>query len=99
MIDIKIVRENPELVKENIKKKGQNEKLLLVDKIIELDNTLLFEVPRSVKRDEVKAEIETLFKVKVEKVRILIKQNKKMAYVKLKKANPAIDIATKLGMI
>lgn len=68
-------------------------------KIIELDNTLLFEVPRSVKRDEVKSEIENLFKVKVDEVRILIKQNKKLAYVKLKKTNPAIDIATKLGMI
>lgn len=37
MIDIKIIRENPELVRENIKKKAQNEKLALVDKIIELD--------------------------------------------------------------
>ena len=37
MLDIKLVRENPELVKENIKKKFQNEKLPLVDEIIELD--------------------------------------------------------------
>jgi seryl-tRNA synthetase len=37
MIDIKIVRENPELVKENIKKKTQNEKLILVDEVLELD--------------------------------------------------------------
>lgn len=37
MIDIKLIRENPELVKENIKKKFQNYKLELVDKIIELD--------------------------------------------------------------
>ncbi|MFZ5955531.1 MAG: serine--tRNA ligase [Nanoarchaeota archaeon] len=38
MIDIKIIRENPELVKENIKKKFQNEKLPLVDEIRKLDN-------------------------------------------------------------
>ena len=37
MIDIKIIRENPELVKENIKKKFQNEKLPLVDKIVNKD--------------------------------------------------------------
>ena len=31
MIDIKLVRENPEMVKENIKKKLQDQKLVLVD--------------------------------------------------------------------
>ena len=37
MIDIKFLRENPELVKENIKKKFQDSKLELVDEVIELD--------------------------------------------------------------
>lgn len=37
MIDIKLIRENPELVKENIKKKFQNEKLPLVDEVKEKD--------------------------------------------------------------
>ena len=37
MLDIKFVRENPELVKENIKKKFQNHKLVLVDEVVELD--------------------------------------------------------------
>ncbi len=37
MLDIKFVRENPELVKENIKKKFQEEKLPLVDQVIALD--------------------------------------------------------------
>lgn len=37
MLDIKLVRENPDLVKENIKKKFQEEKLALVDEVIELD--------------------------------------------------------------
>ena len=37
MIDIKFLRENPEVVKENIKKKFQDEKLILVDEVIELD--------------------------------------------------------------
>ncbi len=38
MLDMKFVRENPDLVKENIKKKFQNEKLELVDRVIELDS-------------------------------------------------------------
>ena len=37
MIDIKFLRENPDLVKENIKKKFQNQKLVLVDEVIDLD--------------------------------------------------------------
>ena len=37
MIDIKLIRENPELVKENIKKKFQDHKLVLVDEVLELD--------------------------------------------------------------
>ncbi len=37
MIDIKFLRENPDVVKENIKKKFQDKKLPLVDEVIELD--------------------------------------------------------------
>ncbi len=39
MIDIRIIRENKDLVKENIKKKFQNEKLPLVDEIYEMDKS------------------------------------------------------------
>ena len=37
MLDMKFLRENPDLVKENIKKKFQDEKLPLVDEVIALD--------------------------------------------------------------
>ena len=37
MLDIKFVRENPEKVKENIRKKFQDAKLPLVDEVLELD--------------------------------------------------------------
>ena len=37
MIDIKLIRENPELVKENIRKKLQDEKIPMVDEVIALD--------------------------------------------------------------
>ena len=40
MIDIKFLRENPDVVKENIKKKFQDSKLPLVDEVIELDAQL-----------------------------------------------------------
>ncbi len=50
MLDIKFVRENPELVKENIKKKFQDKKLVLVDEVIELDK----------RNREIKQEVEAL---------------------------------------
>lgn len=68
-------------------------------KMIDMDNTLLFEVERKFSRDEIRKEVEKTFNVKVEKVRISIRNNKKFAYVRFAKENPAIDIATKLGMI
>ena len=37
MLDIRFIRENPEIVKENIRKKFQDHKLPLVDEVIELD--------------------------------------------------------------
>lgn len=40
MLDIKFVRQNPDAVKKNIKKKFQDEKLVLVDEVIELDEKL-----------------------------------------------------------
>ena len=68
-------------------------------KMIDIENTLLFETERRATKPEIKKEIESLFSVKVISVRTLVKANKKLAFVKLNKANPAIDIATKLGMI
>ncbi|MBX4211866.1 50S ribosomal protein L23 [Candidatus Pacearchaeota archaeon] len=68
-------------------------------KLIDVDNTLLFETERRINKDEIKKEVESVFSVKVQAVRTLIRNNKKFAFVKLKKENPAIDIATKLGMI
>ena len=37
MIDINLIRTNPEMVKENIRKKFQDQKLVLVDEVAELD--------------------------------------------------------------
>lgn len=68
-------------------------------KLIDLDNTILFKLEKRENKKSIKAEVEKMFNVKVDTVRTLIRNNKKYAYVKLVKENPAIDIATKLGMI
>ena len=68
-------------------------------KMIDLENTLQFETNMDSTKTEIKKEIEKIFKVKVQKVRTFIHGNKKYASIKLIKSNPAIDIATKLGMI
>jgi large subunit ribosomal protein L23 len=68
-------------------------------KMIDVDNTLLFEAPRNSSKPEIKKEVEHVFNVKVQGIRTFVQDNKKYAYVKLNKSNPAIDIATKLGMM
>jgi large subunit ribosomal protein L23 len=67
--------------------------------MIESENILTFTTDKSKTKSEIKKEIEDLFDVKIKKIRTLIRGNKKYAYVKLKKEFPAIDIATKLGII
>jgi len=68
-------------------------------RMIELNNTITIEADRRKTRTEIKKEFEDTFKVKIERVNIVIKDNRKICYIKLNAKNPAIDIATKLGMI
>lgn len=78
------------------------EKIKSTEKIvrqIEVDNVLVFVVDRAITKPEIKAEVEDLLDVKVAKVRTLTMKNKKHAYVKLKSEYPAVDVATKLGMM
>ena len=49
MLDIKFLRMNPDVVKQNIKNKFQDEKLPLVDKVIELDQKNRDIVQREIK--------------------------------------------------
>ena len=57
MLDIKYLRENPDKVKENIKKKFQDKKLVLVDEIIDLDQKVR---EMKTKGDELRSERNTL---------------------------------------
>ncbi len=94
MLDIKFVRENPDIVKENIKKKFQDEKLPLVDEVIDLD----------LKNRENKQEVEAL---RAEKNKIskeiggLMQQGKKEeaeeAKAKVAAGNDKIDELTAKG--
>ncbi|MEK6860015.1 MAG: 50S ribosomal protein L23 [Nanoarchaeota archaeon] len=68
-------------------------------RLIELNNTLLIEADRKDSKKKIKKEFEEMFKVKIDSVNTLIHGNKKIAYIKLNKKNPAIDVATRLGMI
>jgi ribosomal protein L23 len=68
-------------------------------RLIEAENTLIIETERQSRKAEIKKEFEEMFKVKIKSVNTLIRGNKKYAYIKLDKKNPAIDIATQLGMI
>ncbi|MFH1823392.1 MAG: 50S ribosomal protein L23 [archaeon] len=70
-----------------------------VIKMLELENKMVFRVDRRARKTDIKKEFEETFKVKVVKINMQIRNNKKIAYIKLDKKNPAINIATKLGMI
>jgi large subunit ribosomal protein L23 len=68
-------------------------------RMIEAENALTFETSIIKTKEEIKKELEELLKVKIDKIRTLIKKNKKYAYVKLKGDVLAIDVATKLGLM
>jgi len=68
-------------------------------KLIDTENTLVFQTGRNERKEGIKREVEKIFGVKVDKIRTLMRNNKKIVYVRLIKSNPAIDVATKLGMI
>lgn len=68
-------------------------------RLIESENTLVLETNREAKKPEIKKEFEEIFGAKVVRINTCIRGNKKYAYVKLAKENPAIDVATKFGMI
>ena len=88
MIDIKLIRENKDLVKENIKKKFQDEKLPLVDEVFELDKKVR-EV--QIKADNLKAEKNRLSG----QIGLLMKDGKKEEANKIKEtvAKSSTEIA------
>ncbi len=78
MIDIKFLRENPEVVKENIRKKFQEEKISLVDEVIELD---IQNREAKAKRDSIRSMRNTVSK----QIGVLMGQGKKQEAEEAKK--------------
>ena len=71
-----------------------------VVRLMETENKLLFRVNIKATKSDIKKAIEEMFKVKVQKVSTLCtSKGEKRAYVKLAQENPAIDVATQLGLI
>jgi len=68
-------------------------------RLMESQNKLIFVVDIDADKKMVKNAVEAMFKVKVENVRTYIGKGEKRAYVRFSNENPAIDIATQLGLM
>ena len=69
-------------------------------RLMEAENKLIFMVDRKATKDQIRKEIEQLFKVKVVKINTTTTSTgNKKAYVKFSQETPAIDVATQLGLI
>ena len=108
MLDIKFVRENPDVVKENIKKKFQDQKLPLVDEVLELDKTLrdarLKGDTLRASRNSKSSEIGILMKNKeIEKANELKAEvndiNKELTEIEEKEATLSEEIKTRMMVI
>ena len=108
MLDIKFVRENSELVKENIKKKFQDQKLPLVDEVIDLDSKI-----RSLKqegdklrqdRNKISDEIGALFRDKKQdeankKKQEVVEINTKLEKIEEEEASLSTSLKEKMMVI
>jgi len=69
-------------------------------RLMESENKLVFYVERTAKKADIKKALEDLYKVKITKINTLItSQGKKKVFVKFSDDAPAIDLATKLGLM
>jgi large subunit ribosomal protein L23 len=69
-------------------------------RLMEAENKLIFVVDRKATKADIKKEMEEIFNVKVTSVNVqLSNKGYKKAYVRFSDDNPAIDIATHLGLL
>jgi len=68
-------------------------------RLMESQNKLIFVVDIDADKGIIKKAIENMFKAKVDSVRTYISRGEKRAYIKFADENPAIDIATQLGLM
>lgn len=95
------------MVTNNVKKRLKNPQTIVKYplsteksiRLMESDNTLVFVVEKKAKKTDIKKAIELMFNAKVKNVNTLIIAGKKRAYIRFSDETPAIDIATKLGLM
>jgi len=69
-------------------------------RLMESENKLIFVVDKHTTKKEIKKAIEEMFKVEVERVNTFVNaEGEKRAYIKFSTKNPAIDIATQMGLM
>ena len=69
-------------------------------RLMESENKLIFVVNNNTTKKEIKKALEEMFKVEVDYVNTFVSaEGEKRAYVKFSSKNPAIDIATQMGLI
>ena len=69
-------------------------------RLMESENKLIFVVNKKATKKEIKKAIEQMFKVEVVDVNTLVSpEGEKRAYVRFSQKNPAIDIATQMGLM
>ncbi len=69
-------------------------------RLMESENKLIFVVDKKATKKEIKKAIEDMFKVEVDDVTTFVNvDGEKRAYVKFSAKNPAIDIATQMGLM
>ncbi|MFH1592558.1 MAG: 50S ribosomal protein L23 [Candidatus Woesearchaeota archaeon] len=68
-------------------------------RLLSSENKIVFVVENKSNKKQIKEDFEKMFKVKVLKVNTLIHKGRKKAYIKLPPENPAIDIATQMGLM
>ncbi len=69
-------------------------------RLMESENKLIFVVNKNTTKKEIKKALEEMFKVEVDYVNTFVSaEGEKRAYVKFSSKNPAIDIATQMGLI
>ena len=98
MLDIKYIRENIDIVKENIRKKNQDEKLELVDRVVQLDELRRENIKETdtkrARRNEIADLIPKLFKENRQEEANVLKEEAKKLAEEIKKLEKSVEEET-----
>ena len=98
MLDIKYIRENIDIVKENIRKKNQDEKLELVDRVVELDELRRENIKETdakrARRNEIADLMPKLFKENIQEEANVLKEEAKKLAEEIKELEKSVEEET-----